>query len=190
MMTIGKRLGLTGAQRIILDEIQSRRASSQDVSVRILADATHYSKRTVVRTINELRELGVLEIEQPCNGSAADYVLQEEAMRFNLGTLRDLAIALRNAARMSPAERTERLEQAKLARDIYYQALSLQVMALDMEDPAANEALAYIERTEAVDVDKIWPVDEGIKILVELQNYKAHLEELLKEIGDDDDVEV
>ena len=69
MMTLGKQLGLTGAQRIILDEIEWRRDSGRDVSIRILADSTSYHRTTVVRCLQELQELGVLEIEQPCWGS-------------------------------------------------------------------------------------------------------------------------
>jgi len=69
MMTVGKRLGLTGAQRIILDEIQWRRDTGRDISVRVLADATNYHRSTVVRCLQELRGLGVLEIRQPCWGS-------------------------------------------------------------------------------------------------------------------------
>lgn len=77
-MTLGQRLGLTGAQRIILDEIEARQQHGKPISVSILANATHYHRRTVVYTLQELKGLGVLEILQPCNGAQESvYRIQE-----------------------------------------------------------------------------------------------------------------
>lgn len=68
-MTLGKQLGLTGSHRIILDEIEQRRRSDQEISVRLLAEATSYHRSTVIRTLADLRALGCLEIQQPCPGA-------------------------------------------------------------------------------------------------------------------------
>jgi predicted transcriptional regulator len=74
--------GLKGAQRIVFDELRGLLDADEDISVMILANRTNYHHVTVCKTLQDLREMGLVEMRQPKRGAPADYSITEEAKRW------------------------------------------------------------------------------------------------------------
>jgi Mn-dependent DtxR family transcriptional regulator len=72
-------IGLTGSQRIILEEIGRLIDEDQSVSLMKLSLLTNYHLRTVQRSVCRLRQLGLVTMVQPRHGARADY-------RININT--------------------------------------------------------------------------------------------------------
>lgn len=69
---------LTGSRRIILEEMGRLIEKGEDVSIMTLAARTAYHFTTVQSALTDLRELGLVEMRQPCPGAPADYSICEE----------------------------------------------------------------------------------------------------------------
>jgi len=61
---IAQLYGLTGAPRIILDELERAAETGQPISVTILANKTNYHRVTVWRTLNKLCAQGFVSRQQ------------------------------------------------------------------------------------------------------------------------------
>lgn len=165
--------GLKGAPRIVYEDMARLLVTGSPVTVRHLASETGYSKRTVRRSVDELIERGfVHQIHE--NGCRAEYALCSGTIWRIEELMRALVQALAKAAQMSPEERSARLAMAFAADRIYSKAQRLKKLAYQSEDGFRDEAMSFIEETEALKLMKVWPLEEADQI-------EDRLEELLEE---------
>jgi len=71
-------LGLKGSQRLIFEEVQRLLEMGQRVSVMKLSLLTNYHYVTVWRALCELREIGLLNVDQAKRGAPATYSIPIE----------------------------------------------------------------------------------------------------------------
>lgn len=102
---------------------------------------------------------------------------------LNPKTARQLAQALAKAAKMNPEERRKRVQMVKVSGRIYHAAAALSTKAKELDHPKADEALAFLAETKALELSRVWEPTEGQRLLTEIQD----LERELKEIDNDDD---
>jgi predicted transcriptional regulator len=74
--------GLKGAKRIVFDELRQMLDAGEDVSVMNLSYRTNYHHVTVCNTLQDLRSMGLVEMEQETRGAPAEYKITEEAKRW------------------------------------------------------------------------------------------------------------
>ena len=105
---------------------------------------------------------------------------------LNPYTLKELAQALKNAARMTPKERSKRIQMVKLSGRIYHAGMALWRQAEEVDHPEAAEARVFLEETRALDIDRVWEVEEAKELLKQIQ----HKTSKLAEVSRDDDAQV
>ncbi len=73
---------LKGAQRIVLHDLDELLAEGEQPSIKVLADRTMYTERTVQRALQSLRAANIVSMEQPRRGARAEYQIHEEEYWF------------------------------------------------------------------------------------------------------------
>ena len=105
---------------------------------------------------------------------------------LNPYTLKELAQALKNAARMTPKERSKRIQMVKLSGRIYHAGMALWRKAEEVDHPEATEARSFLAETQALDIDRVWEPDEAKQLLTDIQDRSIRLGEIAR----DDDAQV
>jgi hypothetical protein len=78
LVDVAAMLGLKGSQRIVFEEVQRLLEMEEKVSVMKVSFLTNYHYVTVWRALCELREIGLLNVEQPKRGTSAEYSIAIE----------------------------------------------------------------------------------------------------------------
>jgi hypothetical protein len=66
-------LPLKGAQRIVFEELERMLAARQAASIFSISERTGYCTYTVCKALQQLRTLGLIEMDQPRIGMRAEY---------------------------------------------------------------------------------------------------------------------
>jgi DNA-binding transcriptional regulator YhcF (GntR family) len=77
-MSVAAMLGLKGSQRIVFEELQRILAEGKRPSIMNLSMRTNYHNFTVWRALSDLRESGLIEVEQEARGAPATYSIKQK----------------------------------------------------------------------------------------------------------------
>lgn len=162
--------GLKGAPRIVFEDLCRLSAYGGQISITELAMETGYSRNCVASALNELKDRGIIEMEQDQVGMQAEYQIVESPNLDFLGMLKGLFRFVTTWG----DERAYRMAVFYQSSIVTKRAETLRQLAEAAGGDIQERAEALIEEHGLLDRHRVWE-------LVKANRLEAEINELIEE---------